>query len=477
MVGEEFHSRTYLFYILFTVFFLFLSGCQATLSTFLPPLEEEGEVFLYTEPFPQEAERLRFTLESVLAISSDGRAFPLTLSLSEIKASDTRRQRLLATGRLLPGAYVGFLFKVKKASLRTEGGEADLLVPDTPVRIDLSMNVTRKRATVISLLFRYKESIADRFSFSPVFSMFIPSRPILSLTGYVTNTGSNNITVFDKKLGQVTGVIVMGSRPAGIALDQRSKRAYVAISGEDEVDAIDVATGEVVDKIKLSGGDRPRELALTPDGRDLLVVNTGSNTVSFVDPLSLLELARVRVGNGPTSLLIDSTGRKGYVFNTLSSTLSVLDIPNRVGVGTIATDPGPLHGDFNRRGDRLYIIHEMSSYLMALDPPVFSSPKRFQVRMGANAIRVDKRTDLVYLGRKNDRYAEVYDPLSFSVVDTIQTGVGDVTTMTIDGEENNLYLVNAGTKTVMVSNLISRKTLFEIDVGEEPYGITVMGEK
>jgi YVTN family beta-propeller protein len=477
MVGEEFHARTYLSHILFIIFFLFLSGCQATFSKFLPPLEEEGELFLYTQPFPQEAERLRFTMESVLAISSDGRSFPLTLSLSEVKASETRRQRLLASGRLLPGAYVGLSFKVKKASLRTEGGEADLLVPDTPVRIDFPMNVTRKRATVLSLLFRYRESIPDRFSFNPVFSIFIPSRPILSLTGYVTNTGSNNVTVFDKKLGQVTGVIVMGSRPAGMALDQRSKRAYVALSGEDEVDVIDVATGEVVDKIKLSGGDRPRELALTPDGRDLLVVDTGSNTVSFIDPFSLLELARVRVGNGPSSILIDPTGRKGYVFNTLSSTLSVLDIPNRVGVGTIATDPGPLRGEFNRRGDRLYIIHEMSSYLMVLDPPVFSSPKRFQVRMGANAIRVDKRTDLVYLGRKNDRSAEVYDPLSFSVVDTIQTGVGDIATLTIDGEENNLYLVNAGTKTVMVSNLISRKTLFEIDVGEEPYGVTVMGEK
>jgi len=69
-----------------------------------------------------------------------------------------------------------------------------------------------------------------------------------------------------------------------MALDQRTKRAYVALSGEDEVDVIDVANGEVVDRIKLSGGDRPRELALTPDGRTLLVVNTGSNTVSIIDP-------------------------------------------------------------------------------------------------------------------------------------------------------------------------------------------------
>jgi YVTN family beta-propeller protein len=477
MHGETFHSRLYAIHVLLISFFLFLSGCQATLSKFMPPLEEEGEVYLYTQPFPQEADRLRFAIASILAVSSEGRTFPLNLSLSEIRVSDTRRQRLLASGRLPPGAYVAFLLKVRKATLRTENGDADLLVPDLPARIDFPMSISRKRATVLSLVFKHKESIPDRIAFNPVFSVFIPSKPILSLTGYVTNTGSNNITVFDKKLGQVTGVIVTGSRPAGMALDRRSRRVYVALTGEDEIDVIDVPSGEIVDKIKLSGGDRPLELTLTPEGRTLLVVNTGSNTVSFIDPFSLLELGRVRVGNGPTSLLVDSTGRKGYVFNTLSSTVSVLDIPNRVVVGTIATDPGPLRGDFNRRGDRLYIIHELSSYLMVVNPPVFSTPKRFQVRMGVDAIRVDKRTDLVYLGRKNDTSVEVCDPLSFAVVDAVQTGLGTVANMAIDEEENNLYLVNPATKTVRVSNLISRKTIFEIDVGEEPYWVSVMGEK
>jgi len=145
MHGREFHPKERLIHILTLVPFLFLSGCQATLPKFMPPLEEEGEVYLYTQPFPQEAERLTFTIEGILAISGEGREFPLTLTLAEIKASDTRRQRLLAFGRLPPGAYVAFSLKIRKASLRTEEGETGLLVPNTPSRIDFPVNVSRKR--------------------------------------------------------------------------------------------------------------------------------------------------------------------------------------------------------------------------------------------------------------------------------------------------------------------------------------------
>src|SRR4030042_2468101 len=121
MYGKAFQLKKPLIHVfIIIIFFLFLSGCQATLSKFMPPLEEEGEVYLYTQPFPQEADKLRFTIESIFAISSDGVAFPLTLSLSEIKALEMRRQRFLASGRLPPGPYVAFSFKIRKASLRTE---------------------------------------------------------------------------------------------------------------------------------------------------------------------------------------------------------------------------------------------------------------------------------------------------------------------------------------------------------------------
>jgi len=446
------------------------------MSRLRPPLEEEGEIYLYLQPYPQEAERLRFSMEGISAVSADGREFPFEISLREIKASDVRRQRLFAYGRVPAGSYIGLSFKVKKAILKVEDGDADLLVPEAPVRTDFPFNVSRKRAYVISLSFKYRESISGGFSFSPVFSPFIPTRPIISLAGYVSNTISNNISIFDKKLGQVVGMIATGKGPAGMALDQRLRRVYVAISGEDEIVVIDVTGGELTSRIRLTAGDRPQELALAPDGRTLLSLNAGTNTVSFIDPSSLFELNRVNVGMGPRSILIDPNGRRAYVFNTLSGTISVLDVASRAMITTFSTDPGPLRGQFNRRGDNLYVIHELSSYLTVVDPISFRILKRFSIGPGMNFIKVDVRTDLVYIGRKNDTFVGVYNPLSFVSVDFVKTG-GTIDYMAIDGEENNLYLVSSELKSLMVSNLVRKRVMFEMDVGEAPYWVTMMGER
>lgn len=467
-------GRSRLLYALCVLFIL--AGCQAAISRLKPPLEEEGEIYLYIQPYPQEAERLRLTLDGVSAVSGDGREFPLEMSLREIKASDVRRQRLLASGRVPPGSYIGFSFKVKKATLKGEEGEVDLLIPETPVRNDFSFNVGRKRGYVIWLAFKYKESVQTGFSFTPAFSMSIPAKPIVSLAGYVSHTGSSNVALYDKKLGQVVGVIPVGKGPAGMALNQGARKAYVANSGDDEIEVIDVIGNEITSRIRLSIGDRPQELALTPDGSTLLSVNPGSNTVSFIDPFRLLELKRVNVGNGPRSILIDPNGRRAYVFNTVSGTVTVLDIANRAIIATFSTDPGPLRGQFNPRGDNLYVIHEMSPYLAVIDPVSFRVLKRFSVGVGMISIKVDNRTGLVYMGRKNDIFVGVYNPLSFVAVDLIRTA-GAVNYMAIDGEENNLYMVSWEMNRVMVCNLVRKKILFEIDVGETPYWVTMMGER
>ena len=451
-------------------------GCQATLSKFLPPLEEEGEVYLYLEPFPQEAERLRFTIDAVFAVSSDGREFPLTGPLHELRASDVQRQKLLASGRLPPGSYTGFSFKINKAVLKTEEGEANLLVPETAVKNDFPFSVIRRRAYVISTTFKYAESVSGGFSFSPVFSMIIPARPIPSLTGYVTNSGSNNIMVFDKKLNKVLSIIVTGRGPAGMAVDQRQGRVYVALSGDDAIELVDVLSGEPINRLRLNTGDRPQELALTPDGKTLLVANKGTNTVSFVDPVSLVQLNRIDVGREPNSVSIHPNGMRAFVFNALSNTVSVIDIPNKAIITTITTDPAPLRGQFNRAGNKLYVIHEWSTYLTAIDPSGLSVLKRYPVRMGMVSIKVDLQTDLVYMGRRRDTAVEVYDPFLFAMVDSINTGAG-ITYMTIDGDENNLYMVNPDMKSLMVSRLVRKGVFSEMDVGESPYWITMMGER
>ena len=164
------------------------------------------------------------------------------------------------------------------------------------------------------------------------------------------------------------------------------------------------------------------------------------------------------------------------MFNGLSNSFTVIDIPNRGTIGTVSTEFTPLRGQFNRRGDRLYVIHEGSSNLLEFDAAFLTLLRKDKVKFGEYAIKVDNRTDYVYLGRKRDFIVEIYEPTLFNVIGFIDTG-GEIEYMTIDGEQYYLYLVNLDRKTVMVVNLVSRKVVTEFDVGQDPYWVTMMGER
>ena len=262
----------------------------------------DGSIHLYLQPLPPDAARLTFVIASVSAVGANGVELPLEVSLKTVSQQEAGRQRLLASGRLPPGSYSGFVFRITRAALKGERGDVALAVPDPPARLAFPFTVAGQQASLVWLALKYQESVTDGAGFSPVFSAVVPSMPIVGHAAFVTNAGSNTITVVDKHLGQAVAVIDTCAGPAGMALDRYRRRLYVACSKDDEIRAIDVATGEVIDRTRLSPGDRPREVALTPDGLTLLSVNTGSGSISFFNAPSLTRGERINVGNGPNSV-------------------------------------------------------------------------------------------------------------------------------------------------------------------------------
>ncbi len=455
---------------------MIFSGCQTMVLQPKPALENEGQVLIYLQPLPQEADRLRFSLDEISAVRDDGAELPLALSVRDFSRPDMKRQRLVAMGRLPEGTYSGLLFRVKSATLKTDEGDAALLVPETPVKRDFLFKVERKKALVLSLALQYAESITDRIHFTPAWSVSIPSWPLVALAGYVSNYGSNTVTVFDKVKQEVAGAIATGNGPRGMALDKNLHRLYVALTDDDAVEVIDVAEDRTISRIRLNQGDSPEELALTPDGLTLLSVNTGSDSVSFMDTAAQVELNRVAVGKRPHAILIEKTGRKAYVFNDLSNSISVIDVPSKMVMGTIATGPEPIWGQFNRAGDRLYVAHAEYPYLFVVDPVSFSIIHQQFMGTGIRSLKVDTMTDLLYVGKKNDTVVGIYDPLTLNLVEYISTG-GQVDYMAVDGEGNNLYLVVPEEKKVMIVNLINTRIVSDIDVIDRPAWVTMMGER
>ncbi len=436
----------------------------------------DGGVHLYLQPFPADAAKLTFTVASVSALAAGGAEVPLKVNLGTAAAAAVARQRLLASGRLPPGSYAGFVVRIGRAALRAERGEVALTVPDTPVRLDVPFVVGPPQAPLFWLVLNYQASVASGFAFTPAFAVVAPSRPIPDQAGLVTDSGADTITVFDKHLRQAVAAIDTCARPSGLALDQFRRRVYVACSKDDEIQSIDIATGDILERARLSPGDRPREVALTPDGQILVSVNTGSNSISFFDASSLTRRERVSVGDAPGSILIDPAGRRAFVFNTMASSVTVIDMATRSVAATLSLDSSPLRGQFSARGDRLYVIHERSPYLTVIDPRQLTMVTRARLRTSASAIAVDSVRNLLYIGSATDTGIDLYDPNALLPVNAMKTRAS-ASYLTIDAAENTLYMVCPDTKSLVVGRLADRTLIAEIDVGEGPYWVSVAGEK
>jgi YVTN family beta-propeller protein len=436
----------------------------------------DGSVFVYLQPLPQEAARLSFALGSVSIVSDGGAEHALDVGLRSIDASTAGRQRLLGTAHLPAGRYTKLSTRIRQASLKSATGAAALATSTDPVVTPIEFTVLAGRTSVLWVQFTYDGSIADGYRFEPIFTVVTPSAPVISRAAFVASAAANAVLVVDKSSAFVVGAVDTCAHPSGLALDQQRRLLYVACSAGDEVDTIDVASQRVVERLPLSPGDAPQEAALTPDGTTLVCVNAHSNTVTLLRTSPLTVLERISVGSGPGSLVIAPTGSRAFVFNTLSGSISVVDISRRIVVATIATDSAPLRGQFNSTGDRLVVIYERSPYIVVLDPIRLNVITRTRLHAGIDCLKADNRRDLLYTGGLRDRLIEFYNPTALLPIDAMSIP-GGAAYLTIDAADDRLWIASPDTKRVLVGSLATRKVVAEIDVGDGPTWVSVMGEK
>jgi len=99
-------------------------------------------------------------------------------------------------------------------------------------------------------------------------------------------------------------------------------------------------------------------VALTPDGKTLLTVNAGSNTVSFIDTVSRYEQARIPC---PTARGRScSTRREKGVCLQHPGEQRLRDRRAEPGVAATITTESARCGAAQPQGDRLYVIHQWS---------------------------------------------------------------------------------------------------------------------
>lgn len=136
---------------------------------------------------------------------------------------------------------------------------------------------------------------------------------------YITAQERNALLVVEVAPGEggrVVAEIEVGQRPHGVILSRDGRTAYVTNEGSDNVSIVDLESRRVVKS--LPTGDAPAGLALSPDGITLFVANWFGNDISVFDLQRGVEVKRLAGGSNPYDMALSPDGGSLLVTNQLS---------------------------------------------------------------------------------------------------------------------------------------------------------------
>ena len=470
--------RIYTYPLLYLILLL-IAGC--TVPAPAPPPEQIAgprNFKLFLQPLPQEAEALRIELSSARALRSDGRDIPLQLRHHDLtyQPRQARDQRLLIDTQLPPGEYRAITLEVAAVSLRTPDGPVALLPPDEPLQLEHAFRILSDSSTTLWLQLAGDPLVTDGAFFTPRLALWQPSRLLPRLKGFVSNSTSGDLTVFNKRTSEVVNTLQIGRQPMDLALDQRKGTLYVALAGDNAVAVIDVDSEEPVGRVALRFGDRPVELALSRDGSLLLALNRGSSTLSLIDTGSLFETARVRLPEEGEGLFLGTGERFAYVAHNVTDSLSVIHLQTAQLRQTIDLKEAPSDGVADPDGGALYLTSRQSGNLTALDEHAADGERQIFIGAQARTIIPERNSGLLYIGLDNGAVA-VVDPRADMAIDFFPLHYGAVRDLAIDRDQNSLFVLVPDRSRLYKVDLISKRLLGRTILNSGATSVAVMGER
>jgi YVTN family beta-propeller protein len=294
---------------------------------------------------------------------------------------------------------------------------------------------------------------------------------------YVTNGGSNTVSIFDLVNLRLDRELAVGEHPVAVLANPAENFVYVVNSGNPNsngsVSVLDAEKNQVVATIPVH--HQPVDIAIIQAGPLAYVANSGSNSVSVIDLKANAETAVFGVGEQPTTLTLSPDGKTLAVANAHASSVTLLNAStagSRSPRAIFEGCPGASHLTIVPDSSKLFAACTDGHQVMVIALAHENQGHQSQPDRLESLLDVGKSP--IYLALKPDG-GEIFVMNSGSdSISELSTPTDDVLGSYLMGDHPRQGLVSADNSTLYVSNSGSSEvTIYAIDDGKRVGGVHV----
>jgi PQQ-dependent catabolism-associated beta-propeller protein len=289
---------------------------------------------------------------------------------------------------------------------------------------------------------------------------------------FVTNEKSNTVSVIDSRTGEIETTLEIGNRPRGIGLSPDHKTLYVAISEDNAIAMVDVASLKFLGK--LDAGDDPETFDIHPNGY-LYLSNEDDAKATVINPETGEIVEEIKVGLEPEGVAVSPDGSIVLVTSESTNMVHVIDSSQHKVVANILVAARPRGLAFNNDGSYAYVSSEVGNEIAIIDTKTFKITKKSVVDIDKSkpmAIRLSPDNKTLYLTTGRAAKVAILDAETLELKGSVDVGKR-VWGAELSRDGSTLYTANGVSNTVSVVDTASQKSVKEIEVGVAPWGLAL----
>jgi DNA-binding beta-propeller fold protein YncE len=158
--------------------------------------------------------------------------------------------------------------------------------------------------------------------------------------GYTGNIGAGTVSELDLKAGVFVRSWAVPAQPEAINVTPDGKEVWVGSNATGRVSVIDPVTGTITTAAE--GVSWPYRVLFTPDLKTAVIPDLRNHEVRFLDRASRRELSRLSLpGAGPQGVAITPDGKYLLLSLSTGARVAIIDMATRTVVGHLAAGETP----------------------------------------------------------------------------------------------------------------------------------------